>query len=122
MANGITSSASVSASATLVAIMLLLVSCILAKTQVHALSEGDRLEEYKARGYEWPLPHLVPDTPGWKTIFQRRFQQIEETIDGSTERYNAWMQSISSSFVQPNFTENGYVNGNVALNESKSQH
>jgi len=72
------------------------------------LSEQDRLEEYHTRGYEWPLPNLVPDTPGWKTIFQRRFQQIEDTIDDSTHRYNAWMQTISSSFLQPNFTENGW--------------
>jgi hypothetical protein len=73
-----------------------------------ALSEPDRLQEYEARGYEWPLLNVKPNTPGWQSIFDRRFKQIEETIDDSTERYNAWMQVMSSSFVQPNFTENGW--------------
>ncbi len=71
------------------------------------LSEQERSEEYNARGYEWPLKQLIPDTPGWNTIFQRRFKQIEDTIDDDTSRYNAWMQAMSSSFLQPNFTESG---------------
>lgn len=77
-------------------------------TSANALTEQDRLVEYDARGYEWPLPSLVPDTPGWKTIFERRFKQIEETIDESNPRYNAWMQTMSAALIQPNFTENGW--------------
>ena len=76
---------------------------------INALNEADRLVEYEKRGYEWPLSELVPNTPGWRTIFERRFEQVETTIEDSTQRYNAWMNVVSSSFLQPNFTENGYV-------------
>ena len=76
---------------------------------VRALSEEDRLREYEARGYEWPLKEFVPNTPGWRTLLSRRFEQIEETIGtGAGEgRYDAWMQAVASAVVQPNFTENG---------------
>mmetsp|Transcript_30016 Transcript_30016/g.34877 ORF Transcript_30016/g.34877 Transcript_30016/m.34877 type:complete len:350 (+) Transcript_30016:77-1126(+) len=72
------------------------------------LSEQDRLQEYEARGYQWPLPELKPNTPGWRKIFDRRFEQIEQTIPESNERYNAWVQVMSAAFVQQNFTENGW--------------
>ena len=72
----------------------------------YGMNEQDRLVEYNARGYEWPLKKLVPDTPGWNAIYERRFKQIEETIDDSTARYNSWMQTISS-VLQKNFTESG---------------
>lgn len=73
----------------------------------YGLNEEDRLKEYNARGHEWPLKKLVPDTPGWNAIYERRFKQIEETIDDRTERYNAWLQTMSSAFLQKNFTESG---------------
>jgi hypothetical protein len=28
------------------------------------------------RGYQWPLESVVPNTPGWKRIFDRRFEQV----------------------------------------------
>ena len=71
------------------------------------MNEEDRLREYAARGYEWPLPEVVPNTPGWRTIFERRFEQIEQTIEHTGERYDAWIQVMASALVQPNFTENG---------------
>lgn len=73
-----------------------------------ALSEDERMVEYNARNYEWPLKEVVPNTPGWRKIMARRFEQIEETIEDSNERYNAWMQVMSSALVQPNFTEHGW--------------
>jgi len=72
----------------------------------HGMSEDDRLNEYHARGYEWPFQKLVPDTPGWKNIFKRRFEQIDR-IEDSNLRYNAWVQVMSSALTSPNFTENG---------------
>lgn len=76
----------------------------------HALREDDRLREYEARGYEWPLKEFVPNTPGWRTLLSRRFEQIEETIGNSNGegRYDAWLQVMASAVVQPNFTENGW--------------
>lgn len=75
---------------------------------VEAMYEEDRLREYHAREYEWPLKKFVPDTPGWKTIFERRFEQIEQTIENTGPRYDAWVQAMASALVQPNFTENGW--------------
>lgn len=74
---------------------------------VKALSEDERLKEYEARGYVWPVPNLKPETPGWRKIFERRYRQIEDMED-SHGRYNAWMQVTAASMLQPNFTENGW--------------
>lgn len=73
-----------------------------------ALSENERMEKYHERGYQWPLRKFVPDTAGWRKIFERRFKQIYQ-IEESNPRYNAWMQAMSSALVQPNFTENGWA-------------
>ena len=70
------------------------------------MSEEDRMAEYHKRGYEWPLPELVPNTEGWRRIFDRRFKQLERIRD-STEKYNGWVQTMSAAIVAKNFTENG---------------
>lgn len=72
-----------------------------------ALTEEDRLEQYYARNYTWPLQELVPNTPGWRKLMNRRFDQVQQ-IDDSNDRYNAWMQVMSSALISPNFTENGW--------------
>ena len=73
-----------------------------------ALSEPERMEKYHERGYEWPLPEVVPNTPGWRKLMDRRFEQMTETMSGSNHRYNAWLSVIASALVQPNYTENGW--------------
>lgn len=80
----------------------------LPKSYAAGLIESERLAEYEARGYEWPLPELVPNTPGWRNIFSRRFEQIEQTIENRGKRYDAWISTMASALVQPNFTENGW--------------
>ncbi len=72
-----------------------------------ALSEQERLAKYKERGYEWPLPKVVPDTPGWRKLMERRFEQISQTMENTGDRYNAWIAVMASALVQQNFTENG---------------
>ena len=71
-----------------------------------AMSEDERLDEYHARGYEWPVKKFNPDTEGWRKIFERRLKQIQR-IEASNEKYNGWVQSMSSSMTTQNFTENG---------------
>jgi hypothetical protein len=91
----------------LAALMALLMSCT-RQTGVQAqLIEGDRLKEYAARNYTWPLEHVVPDTPGWTKLMERRFRQLD-FIQDSHDRYNAYIQTMSSALVAPNFTENGW--------------
>ena len=74
--------------------------------EVHGMSEDDRRREYHLRNYTWPLPEVTPNTEGWRKIFDRRWKQVER-IEDSNERYNGWVQTMSASIVQPNFTENG---------------
>jgi hypothetical protein len=88
--------------------LIFILFIILAKVQkMEALVEDERLQEYHARKYTWPLPELVPNTPGWAKLMNRRFKQVEKIPD-SNQRYNAWMQVMSSALVSPNFTENGW--------------
>lgn len=75
--------------------------------KIQGLEEEDRLREYHARNHTWPLTEVVPNTPGWAKLMTRRFKQVEKIPD-SNQRYNAWMQVMSSALVSPNFTENGW--------------
>lgn len=43
---------------------------------VIAMTEEHRMSEYLKRGYSWPLEKMVPNTPGWRRIMQRRFDQV----------------------------------------------
>jgi hypothetical protein len=75
---------------------------------VHAaLDEEERLVQYHLRNYTWPPQHYVPDTPGWKNLYEHRFRQISE-IDSSSKRYEAYVQSVNAAYVTPNFTEYGF--------------
>jgi hypothetical protein len=71
------------------------------------MSEEDRMAEYHKRGYKWPLPELVPNTDGWRRIFDRRFKQLQRIKD-SNKKYNGWVQTMSAAIVAKNFTENGW--------------
>ena len=77
-----------------------------------ALSEGlyeeDRVAEYHKRKHQWPpVPsEYVPNTPGWRSIHQRRFNQ-STMIEDSLSAYNAYMCTVHSAF-SPNFTEFGW--------------
>jgi len=86
---------------------LALILCGTIPFLVTPLDEEDRVREFYARGYSWPFEKLVPDTPGWRNIFERRFEQLRR-IEDSNERYNGWVQSVSAAMVAPNFTESGW--------------
>ena len=72
-----------------------------------ALSEQDRLREYHARNYTWPIPEYKPNTPGWRKLFDHRFRQAAE-IDNANKRYEAFLQTVNAAFVAPNFTTYGF--------------
>mmetsp|Transcript_28874 Transcript_28874/g.52229 ORF Transcript_28874/g.52229 Transcript_28874/m.52229 type:complete len:344 (+) Transcript_28874:17-1048(+) len=88
-------------------LLMCLLCAFLPQTSAEGLVESERLEEYKARNYTWPLEELVPNTPGWRRIIDRRFQQIE-AMEGGGQRYEGYMQTMSSALTVPNFTENGW--------------
>jgi hypothetical protein len=71
------------------------------------MNEQDRLAEYHARNYSWPLPQVNPNTPGWDKLMRRRLAQVER-VQNDDDRYNGWVSVISAAVVAPNFTELGW--------------
>ena len=71
------------------------------------LVESERRAEYRKRGYSWPPKELKPNTEGWRKIHERRFNQVEH-IQDRNDRYQAWLVSVISAYVQQNFTETGW--------------
>lgn len=54
------------------------------------LDEEERLKEYAARGYTWPLEYVNPNTEGWRHNMFRRLAQVER-IQEDDDRYNGWV-------------------------------
>jgi hypothetical protein len=71
------------------------------------LSEADRVAAYYERNYSWPVTNYVPNTPGWKALFDERFRQVAE-IEDSGERYEGYIQTVHAAYLVPNFTEHGF--------------
>jgi hypothetical protein len=72
-----------------------------------AMYESDRLVEYERRNYSWPPGAYVPDTPGWRSLMEERFEQIRR-MDRSGDRYEGYLQTVHSALLAPNFTELGF--------------
>ncbi|CAJ1934156.1 unnamed protein product [Cylindrotheca closterium] len=72
-------------------------------------TEEERIAARLERGYQWPPSDsdYKPNTPGWKKLFEHRLRQVEEMEDKSS-RFEAYVQTLSASIVQPNFTEHGF--------------
>lgn len=71
------------------------------------LSESERMKEYRARNYTWPLVETVPNTEGWRKLMQRRFQQVAAIRD-TDRRYEGYLQLTYAAVAVPNFTETGF--------------
>lgn len=54
----------------------LILATLLSPLTVTSMTEEHRVNEYNKRGYKWPLAKMVPDTPGWRRIMERRFEQV----------------------------------------------
>jgi hypothetical protein len=70
-------------------------------------TENERQLEYKKRGYQWPIQTYVPDTEGWKSLMDRRLDQIMANPQ-SQERWDGMIQTMSAALTVPNFTEFGW--------------
>jgi hypothetical protein len=86
---------------------LLLLGLLFVTTAHGALLEEERVVEYRARNYSWPVEHYVPDTPGLKMLYDHRFRQIAE-IEDRDLRYEGYIQTINAALMAPNFTEYGF--------------
>jgi hypothetical protein len=74
------------------------------------LIESERMEEYHRRGHTWPpLPQdYTPNTPGWRSINERRFHQLSLMDKGPGERYQGYVITVHSALTSQNFTEYGW--------------
>lgn len=72
-----------------------------------SLNENERVKEYHARNYTWPIEEFHPKTPGWKRLFEHRLRQVTE-IDNKKERYEGFIQVLNAGVLAPNFTEFGF--------------
>ena len=75
------------------------------------LIEGERVDEYHKRGHVWPpqSTEYIPNTSGWKEIFERRFNQIDYSDEEAGNKYQAYLTSIYSGLISPSFTEKGWT-------------
>lgn len=72
------------------------------------LMETDRVAEYdKLYQREWPPKDYLPNNEGWKTLYERRFNQIRE-LEVKNGKYEGYMQSVFAAFLVQNFTELGF--------------
>lgn len=71
-------------------------------------SEKARVQGYKSRGYEWPIPKFIPNTEGWKQLMEDRLAQVSE-IEDPAQRFQGYVQTVYPGMVVPNFTEHGFA-------------
>jgi len=72
-----------------------------------AETEEERLAHYYKKNYTWPINKFIPDTPGWSKLMQHRLRQVEE-IEDRQDRFEGFVQTLSASFIQKNYTEYGF--------------
>jgi hypothetical protein len=74
------------------------------------LVESDRILGYQERNYTWPLPddHFIPNNnKDWIIRNRKRLQQIQQ-IPNLNQRYEAYIQTLTSSILVSNFTPDGF--------------
>ncbi len=86
-----------------------IIFCIFRPFASSELYEVERVEEYHKRKHQWPPAptEYVPNTPGWRSIHQRRFNQTAHLKD-TDAAYNAYVCLVHSALISPNFTEFGW--------------
>jgi len=72
-----------------------------------SIETQERVEGYHQRGYEWPVPKFVPNTPGWNQLMIDRLEQVSEIVDAH-ERFKGYKTTMYSGLVISNYTEYGF--------------
>ena len=83
----------------------LLSSLVVVPTQ--GRSEEERVLKYHQLNHTWPPENFVPETPGWRKLFEHRLRQVAE-IQDRTDRFEGYAQTIGAGILQKNFTEHGF--------------
>jgi len=70
-------------------------------------TEEERMAEYMKRGYTFPFDHFNPNTEGWNKLMNQRVSQLMSNPE-MQERWDGWIQTLSSALTVPNYTEFGW--------------
>lgn len=90
--------------------MISIILLLLPLLSTSQLDENDRISEYHNRKHVWPpkTEEYTPQTPGWRTLNERRFNQLKY-IENESHKYNGYMSMVHSALLAPNFTEYGWA-------------
>jgi hypothetical protein len=72
-----------------------------------------RVQGYNDRGYQWPVPEFVPNTPGWKKLMEDRLEQVS-AIEDASERFKGYTATMYSALVIQNYTEHGFARTRIS--------
>lgn len=70
-------------------------------------TEKERMEMYVKRRHKFPFSAYIPETPGWREVMDKRFDQVRALTD-SQMKWDGWIQTANAAVTAPNFTEFGW--------------
>jgi hypothetical protein len=88
-------------------LLVALISANLFLTTTASFDETERVKQFHARNYTWPVEKFSPETPGWRKLFEHRLRQVAE-IENRADRFEGFAQTLSASVVQQNYTQWGF--------------
>lgn len=74
---------------------------------VDCRSEEERVRRYHELNHTYPPEHYIPDTPGWRKLYEHRLRQVEE-IEDRMDRFEGFAQTLNAGILQKNYTEHGF--------------
>lgn len=74
---------------------------------VDCRSEEERIRRYHELNHTYPPEQYIPDTPGWRKVYEHRLRQVEE-IEDQQERFEGFAQTLNAGILQKNYTEHGF--------------
>ena len=74
---------------------------------VDCRSEEERARRYHELNHTYPPENYIPDTPGWRKLYEHRLRQVEE-IEDRMDRFEGFAQTLNAGILQKNYTEHGF--------------
>ena len=92
-AKAITTTSALRLAASLVVGLFFSFASSLVEARGASYTEEERLEMYTKRGHTFPFPKYIPETPGWRAVFDRRFAQVR-ALKNSQMRWDGWIRKF----------------------------
>ena len=104
---------SLSSSSSLLLLLLVVATTTLSSSSSTVSETAARLQGYKDRGYQWPVPEFIPNTPGWNKLMEDRLEQVSH-IEDPAERFKGYTATMYSGLVIQNYTEHGFARTRIS--------